>query len=153
MPIQHGRRDFALCLETNWILKYWFRSEHCEYCENISLKTYRWLMPGTVCPKWSSGCENHSDQWAIMRLSLRTENWSLLLYNQNSLQLLTHWGRDKMDAISQTKFSSAFSWMKMFQFQLRYHWCLFLKVQLTILAMPRVETQGSENEEESKQRC
>ena len=27
---------------------------------------------------------------------------------------LTHWGRDKMDAISQTTFSSAFSWMKMF---------------------------------------
>ena len=26
---------------------------------------------------------------------------------------LTHWGRDKMDAISQTTFSNAFSWMKM----------------------------------------
>ena len=26
--------------------------------------------------------------------------------------LLTHWGRDKMDAISQTTFSDAFSWMK-----------------------------------------
>ena len=45
---------------------------------------------------------------------------------------LTCWGRDKMDAISQTTFSSAFSWMKMFEFQSRYHWSLFLKVQLTI---------------------
>ena len=27
---------------------------------------------------------------------------------------LIHWGRDKMDAISQTTFWSAFSWMKMF---------------------------------------
>ena len=45
---------------------------------------------------------------------------------------LTHWGREKMDAISQTTFSSAFSWMKMFEFQLRYHWSLFLNVQLTI---------------------
>ena len=26
---------------------------------------------------------------------------------------LTHWGRDKMDAISQTTFSNAFSWMRM----------------------------------------
>ena len=29
---------------------------------------------------------------------------------------LTHWGRDKMDAISQTTFSNAFSWMKMLEF-------------------------------------
>ena len=37
-----------------------------------------------------------------------------------------------MDAISQTIFSSAFSWMKMFEFRLKFHWSLFLKVQLTI---------------------
>ena len=46
--------------------------------------------------------------------------------------MLTPWGRDKMDAILQKAFSSAFSWMKMFEFQLRYHWSLFLKVQSTI---------------------
>ena len=45
---------------------------------------------------------------------------------------LTHWGHDIMDAISQTTFSSAFSWMKMFEFRLKYHWNLFLRVQLTI---------------------
>ena len=33
--------------------------------------------------------------------------------------LSTHWGRDKMDAISQTTFSIAFSWMRMFEFRLR----------------------------------
>ena len=33
---------------------------------------------------------------------------------------LTHWGRDKMDAISQMTFSSAFSWMKMFEFWLKF---------------------------------
>ena len=44
----------------------------------------------------------------------------------------THWGRDKMDAISQTIFSSAFSWMKMFEFRLKFQWSLFLRVQLTI---------------------
>ena len=36
--------------------------------------------------------------------------------------ILTHWGRDKMDAISQTPFSSAFSWMKIFEFRLKFHW-------------------------------
>ena len=39
--------------------------------------------------------------------------------------LLTHWGRDKMAAIFQTIFSNAFSWMKMYEFQLRFHWRLF----------------------------
>ena len=33
---------------------------------------------------------------------------------------LTHWGRDQIDAISQTTFSSAFSWMKMFQLRLKF---------------------------------
>ena len=36
----------------------------------------------------------------------------------SQLWSLTHWGRDKMDAISQTTFSSAFSWMKMFEFRI-----------------------------------
>ena len=43
-----------------------------------------------------------------------------------------NWGRDKMDAISQTTFWSTFSWMKMFEFRWKFHWSLFLRVQLTI---------------------
>ena len=47
---------------------------------------------------------------------------------------LTHWGRDKkMAAIFQTTFSNAFSWMKMCEFCLRFHWSLFLWFQLTIV--------------------
>ena len=42
--------------------------------------------------------------------------------------LLTHSGRDKMAAISQTSLSSAFSWIKMFEFRLEFHWGLFLRV-------------------------
>ena len=45
---------------------------------------------------------------------------------------LTHWGRDKMAAISQTILSIAFSWMKMLEFRLNFHWSLFLRVHLTI---------------------
>ena len=48
------------------------------------------------------------------------------------LSLLTHWGRDKMAAILQTTFSNAFSWMKMHEFHLRFHWSLFLRLELTI---------------------
>ena len=45
---------------------------------------------------------------------------------------LTHWGRGKMDAVFQTAFSIAFSWMKMHEFLLRFHWNFFLRAQLTI---------------------
>ena len=45
---------------------------------------------------------------------------------------LTHLTLDKMDAIPQIIFSDAFSWMKRFVFWLKFHWSLFLRVQLTI---------------------
>ena len=45
---------------------------------------------------------------------------------------LTHWDRDRMADIFHTTFSNAFSWMKMHEFWLRFHWSLFLRVQLTI---------------------
>ena len=38
----------------------------------------------------------------------------------------------KMAAISQTTLSNAFSWMKMLEFRLKFHWSLFLSAQLTI---------------------
>ena len=38
---------------------------------------------------------------------------------------LTHWGRDQIDAISQTTFSNVFSSMKMIEFRLKFHWSLF----------------------------
>ena len=37
-----------------------------------------------------------------------------------------------MDAISQTIFSNAFSWIEMFEFRLKFQWSLFLGFQLTI---------------------
>ena len=43
----------------------------------------------------------------------------------NFNEILTHWGRDKMDAISQTTFSNPFSSMKMHELRLRFHWSLF----------------------------
>ena len=44
------------------------------------------------------------------------------------LNVLTHLHLDKMDAISQTIFSDAFSWMKSFVFWLKFHWSLLLRV-------------------------
>ena len=48
------------------------------------------------------------------------------------LRCLTHWGQNKTSAILQTTLSNAFSWMKMFEFTLKFQWCLFLRVQLII---------------------
>ena len=47
------------------------------------------------------------------------------------LRFLSHLPLDKMAAISQTTFSSAFSWMKSFIFRFKFYWNLFLMFQLT----------------------
>ena len=54
------------------------------------------------------------------------------LVNTITRHPLTHWGRDKMASISQTTFSNAFTWMKMYELRLKIHWSLFLRVHLTI---------------------
>ena len=56
-------------------------------------------------------------------------------YGYLSLPLLqlTNWGRDKTDAISQMTFSNAFSWMKMNEFRLGFHWSLFLRFECSII--------------------
>ena len=45
---------------------------------------------------------------------------------------LTHLPLEKMSASPQTIFSDSFLWMKSFLFWLKFHWSLFLSVQLTI---------------------
>ena len=70
--------------------------------------------------------ENFSFKQMLLKMSSR--KWRPFCL---SLNVLTHWGRDKMSAISQTIFSNAFSWMEMYEFRLIF-WGLFLGVQLTI---------------------
>ena len=45
-------------------------------------------------------------------------------------RISTHWGRDKMAAISQTIFSSACSWMKIYEFRLKFSLKFVLKVRI-----------------------
>ena len=40
---------------------------------------------------------------------------------EDCIEQLTHWGRHKIDAILQTTFSNAISWMKMYEFLLKFH--------------------------------
>ena len=73
-----------------------------------------------------------SAKWRPFCLGLNVLNTDRYLSRLRLKQCLSHWGWDKMDAISQTTFSSAFSWMRMYEFRLKFHWSLFLKVQLTV---------------------
>ena len=71
-------------------------------------------------PVWKSWIEQHcwySTYWATG--DIRWFSW-------------THWGRYKMAAISQMTFWNVFSWMKMYEFRLRFHWNLLLRFELTI---------------------
>ena len=74
---------------------------------------------------------------SVSRLSelliMNTKIISYLFLNKLLLMShLTHWGRYKMDAISQTTLSNAFSWMKILEFRLKFHWNLFPRFQLII---------------------
>ena len=103
------------------------------------------IFPGLGIPilkkKWSWDCLSFVMEIPMLvRQHLYTEMIPLVKKNIyilkivgcNCLTYLTHWGRDKMAAVSQTTLSNAISWMKMLEFRLRFHWSLFLRVQLTI---------------------
>ena len=62
----------------------------------------------------------------------RGQWWGNFLFSGGYLPQLNSLRPRQMDAISQTPFSNAFSWMKMFEFRLKFHWSLFPRVQLTI---------------------
>ena len=85
-------------------------------------------------PNTAPGGMHNIDEEYKMLLAENTAGWILPLYRiaMGKQGCLTHWGRDKIAAVSQTTFSNAFSWMKMFEIRLRFHWSLFLRVQLTI---------------------
>ena len=63
----------------------------------------------------------------LLSTSLRQSPHCSLVRGMGWNYRLTHWGRDKMAAVSKTTFSNAFSWMEMHEFHLRFHWRLSLR--------------------------
>ena len=115
--------------------------------DDVIMDLYDFFSLG-VLPRWShadhhvvmipyieglvQNCSNSSAQAAEL-LQFCTKPSIYFIYKKTQRNVsLTHWGRVKMDAVSQTTLSNAFSWMKMLEFRLRFHWSLFLRVQLTI---------------------
>ena len=71
-----------------------------------------------ICPHWFS--EWLGDKQAIITCSIDDEVLNQWCCQGTTLkEPLTHWGRDKMAAISQTTLSNAFSWKKIFRISIK----------------------------------
>ena len=72
----------------------------------------------------------------LIKISLKFAPKGVIVVNSALVQViawcLTHWGWDKIVIILQTTFAKAFFLVKMYEFCLRLHWRLFLRVQLTL---------------------
>ena len=77
-------------------------------------------------------CGHDTMYWLIRNGLLGMNNGNLELYNLWIVMVLTHWGLDKMAAISQTTVSNSFSWMKIYEFRIKFHCSSFLWVQQTL---------------------
>ena len=64
-------------------------------------------------------------RWQVLRQKKIIQDQIFILRKIQPFSILTHWGRDEMNNISQTTFSNVFSSMKMFEFRLKFHWSLF----------------------------
>ena len=113
----------------NCIWKTFFR------CPNVLLIKYKYKIS-------ISSVIRYKYKWQNLHIQIQDRIWTeprpmvLTQFFWNNLASsptgLTHWGQDKMAAVSQTTFSKVFSWMKIYEFWLKFHWSLFLMVQLAI---------------------
>ena len=111
---------------TCWIWLWSLENKQCSY-KNENLSSYQ--IAEIVLTTYTTALDMSGEDSDTIGLWYRYSYIPLL---SDSAWVLTHWGRDKMDAILQTTFWNAFSSMKMFEFQLKFHWNLFPRVQLTI---------------------
>ena len=105
-------RKMITSITLEWQHKWFLRTVHASFYFLHGMMNPQMMIKEMIITHW------HCLIWSIYVMVMTSQ--------------LTHWGRDKMDAISQTTFSNAFSWMKMFVYRLKFHWNLFLRVQLTI---------------------
>ena len=81
-----------------------------------------------ISTEFCSAASCYDDKLALISLMARYQ----ILVDAQAGYSLTLGGWDKMAAIFQATFSNVFSWMKMLEFRLKFHWSLFASVQLTI---------------------
>ena len=118
--------EMKICIrgQTLWLATFsWYIAyDFSEYCYKVSVSN---------ATNSNDNLSNSKYIESLQEETISPENPSSCIQHTHTAPL-TQWCRSKMDAIFQTTFSNAFSWMKMFKFRLRFHWCLFPRVQLTI---------------------
>ena len=118
----------------------WFTCRHSHLCRRKARVV--WAMSIAIRHLWGVWMQSWSRRLGTTCKGLH-EHWNRCchkyLHERLWLACYLHTGtRDKTVAIFQTTFSNAFSWMKMYEFQLRFHWSLFLRVQLTISSFVQI---------------
>ena len=107
----------------------------CKYVtQELSVSVSIWIRSWNcsclvTCKSESNWINFLSKKYFLKILSVKTSH----------VLLLTYWGWNKMAANFLTTFSNAFSWMKIYDFRLRFHWSLLTRVQLKyILALVQI---------------
>ena len=98
-------------------------------CEGNSPVTGGFLSQRSSNAEKGSIWWRHNEHEGFMA-TYTTEVCPMKYARRGIVMIYPDWGRDKMDAISQTTFSNGFSWMKMYEFRLTFHCSLLLGVQL-----------------------
>ena len=93
----------------------WWYTPDCN-CMNKAYWISIWIRCTTYEIKWLAMWDNRGPVIAIY--IYRTSCG-------NTKRRSTHWGRDKIAAISQTERLNALPWMEMFEFRLNFQWNLF----------------------------
>ena len=109
-PLVTSTKDIAMIRDNVWFVSLLFSLFHVVICY---AKTKLFVF---------SHVATFARRWKLKPIFMEDKGHSIL----------THWDRAEMYDISQTKFSHAFSWMKVYWFLLAFDWSLFLNVQLTI---------------------
>ena len=98
--------------------------------EPLSKQWWGWWFETLSRPLWRYGNAENKGAYTLVRF---LAPFVIITADCHVLFILTHLPLDKMAAISQTTSSDAFSRMKSVVFWLKFHWSLFLRVQLPII--------------------
>ena len=124
MLTHNDNASSSFLLQTTVETKTW--SQQVEFDGQSRQLFFRWYVRNLsiLCP---SQRQNDKE-----RIRLMFETWNFYEIDSLANPPFNSYPLDKMAVISQTIFSSAFSWMKSFVLWLRFHLSLFSGVQLTI---------------------
>ena len=142
LPFGLNKQIWTRCLAPNDVTSY-TELNKVPYQHDLKVSIKQWLqLPIRFCEYQSQSMILHivpdsvvsqrfNISWTFMAICIGT-CFVQHTYGIHISIWLSHWGLNKMDAISQTTFSNAFYLMKMCEFWLKLHWSLFPRVQLRV---------------------